>query len=590
MQKNRFFILKLYGRLLPAQLLNFIANAFINLFGGIIIGKVLGQQYLAAFGVASTLPSIAAMTGSGFAAGAVLFSGKSVCKRNREQTERVFSESVLFSFIAGVFLLLLCWLFPRPIAAILGASPDIMDLTVESLYGLSFSLPAICLIPVLTYFLQLLGKSKTPILLSLLMMLLYAVLLPISIVIGRDTMFLSSLTVALAALACIVPMFIIYCRQSQSYRIQLKLLNRSDSGKFLIFAIMQSISSYLTIIKRIAFNVVSGRIGGVSALAIFSLTNNVSACLLDLFVPAAVNVTLMIVTIYLAEGDRDSMKHFLRDSVAVFAAIGVMFIVLLAPFAVPIAKLFGPDDVSEAAFALVMLAFAGLPFSLSNLWLTMCCAQKRVRDCTIISIIEQILFGIGSMFALSFFFGTKGMWISWVVAEVINVLFAYFYSSVFQHKPPKSLLELFGVSKSFGLHVKRSFHAEITDAKQISGISQQIIDAFTANGISHSDAMKCGLCVEEIAANIAEHGFTKDQKSHLIDVSAVQESQELRLIIRDDCVPFDPRKRFVHLDPEDPCRGIGIRMIMSLAKKVQYKSIYAMNVLTVQLDTKKDPD
>ena len=57
------------------------------------------------------------------------------------------------------------------------------------------------------------------------------------------------------------------------------------------------------------------------------------------------------------------------------------------------------------------------------------------------------------------------------------------------------------------------------------------------------------------------------------------------LIIKDDCIPFNPKELYeiTKPDSEDPLANIGIRMVFGLAEEVDYQNLLGLNVLTVRL-------
>ena len=86
-----------------------------------------------------------------------------------------------------------------------------------------------------------------------------------------------------------------------------------------------------------------------------------------------------------------------------------------------------------------------------------------------------------------------------------------------------------------------------------------------------------------MAANIVDHGFTKDRKAHSIDVRVVYKEDTVILRIKDDCVPFDPGERQQIAEGDDITKNIGIRMVFRIANDVQYQNILGLNVLTVRI-------
>ncbi len=93
----------------------------------------------------------------------------------------------------------------------------------------------------------------------------------------------------------------------------------------------------------------------------------------------------------------------------------------------------------------------------------------------------------------------------------------------------------------------------------------------------------CGLCFEEMAWNIFQHGFPSDHKKHSVDLSMVIKKSDVLLRIKDDCIPFDCVE-FVHMTEENSrFRNIGIRLVFSLATEISYQNLMGLNVLTIRL-------
>ena len=92
-----------------------------------------------------------------------------------------------------------------------------------------------------------------------------------------------------------------------------------------------------------------------------------------------------------------------------------------------------------------------------------------------------------------------------------------------------------------------------------------------------------GLAMEEMAGNVVEHGFSKDSKSHTVDVRVTHKGDDVILRIKDDCIPFSPAEQQKLAEKEDITSNIGIRMVFRTASDIQYQNILGLNVLTIRI-------
>ncbi len=87
--------------------------------------------------------------------------------------------------------------------------------------------------------------------------------------------------------------------------------------------------------------------------------------------------------------------------------------------------------------------------------------------------------------------------------------------------------------------------------------------------------------MEEMAANIVEHGFTRDSRSHSIDIRVIAIDGKLILRLRDNCAEFDPSSRASAMKSDDAGKNIGIKLVYNIAETVDYQNLLGMNVLTI---------
>ena len=151
----------------------------------------------------------------------------------------------------------------------------------------------------------------------------------------------------------------------------------------------------------------------------------------------------------------------------------------------------------------------------------------------------------------------------------------------------------------------------------VLSISREVVDFCRNHGVDEKRAFLSGLFLEEMAGNVYAHGFKKKPATKYIDIRLVlkpaagsrpgggqmdrhtdqqmnkqtgnlagfhsgdQAWGDIILRIKDNAIPFNPAERKDMLDPDDPVKNIGIRMVYGSAREVQYQNMLGLNVLTI---------
>ena len=102
-------------------------------------------------------------------------------------------------------------------------------------------------------------------------------------------------------------------------------------------------------------------------------------------------------------------------------------------------------------------------------------------------------------------------------------------------------------------------------------------------GIDARRSYIASLCMEEMAGNIVEHGFTKDKKQHSADIRVVHKDDTVILRIRDNCVAFDPAERLRIMEKGKNGKNFGIKLVYGIATEVTYQNLLGLNVLTIRI-------
>ena len=92
------------------------------------------------------------------------------------------------------------------------------------------------------------------------------------------------------------------------------------------------------------------------------------------------------------------------------------------------------------------------------------------------------------------------------------------YSWIVRKKFPLSIEDLMAIPDGFGASEENRIDISITQMEEVIQVSKQVQDFCIGRGFDKKRSFLAGLSLEETAANIVGHGFTKDKKKHAIDV------------------------------------------------------------------------
>ena len=139
------------------------------------------------------------------------------------------------------------------------------------------------------------------------------------------------------------------------------------------------------------------------------------------------------------------------------------------------------------------------------------------------------------------------------------------------------------IPDSFGVTKDERIDISVKSMEEVIEVSKRVQDFCLEKGIDSKRAYLAGLCMEEMAGNIVEHGFVKDKKKHSIDIRVAHKNDKIILRIEDDCIPFDPKERNKLESDDDLTKNIGIRMIYQIMKDIDYQNMLGINVLTISV-------
>ena len=215
-----------------------------------------------------------------------------------------------------------------------------------------------------------------------------------------------------------------------------------------------------------------------------------------------------------------------------------------------------------------------------NLLLSSYRVQGKLTLVNFMAFFETAVIGIFAVI-LTPVFGVRGAWVSGMFGDVVSL--AVIAVSVFIQKKKfdMSWAAMLKLPDDFGTDKEQFAEFTVRSKEEVSAVSDAIVKFCRERVDDSKRAFWAGLCVEEIACNILEHGFYKGGYN-TIDIRVVYKDS-LAIRIHDDCRKFDPREYMKLFDANSPEKAIGLRMVAALAKSIDYYNNAGINTLLIKV-------
>ena len=575
-------ILRLYLKILPVQIFLVIASGLSGIVNGLIIGNLLDSSSMIALGLTNPWVGILSGVASIISGGAGILCGKYMGTGETEKINKAFSTSMIFAVFIGLLLSLGCFAGAAPLAKILGATPEVMNETILIIRGLSLGIIPMLMIPCFMTFLQMCNKGQISLAATILLSVFNAIFC-LSAVKGFQSGILGvGIATSLSRFATVLFMAIYLLIQKDLVRFEINGMDRSILKDILIYGSPASLATILYSTRNIFINIYALDIGGVVAGKALAILGS-CGCFYDCINVGVGSSLTMLASMFVGERDSNSIKKVMKITIIVGEILCVLKIVVSFFWGENIAILFGAKgaEINESYRLLNWYAWSA-PFNIWTLtFMGVYQSLGRVVFCNILYPLNCILVPLFCCAVLAKSMGTDGIWILYALAEVVTLCVMYANACIRKKGLAKNFDDMLYLDSSFDTASKLSF--TIYNDEDVVHVSQKVQQFCLDSGIDKKRSMISGLCMEEMAGNVVDHGFVKDKKEHSVDAFVVVEDDEAMLRLRDNCVPFDPKARLAMTPPDDPLKNIGIRMVSQLAKSMNYQKTFGMNVLTIRL-------
>ena len=582
-------IKKVFRQMLVTQILSAMTVMLCMLVDSIMIGRFLGVDSMTAYGLATPVLLIFAAFGSMLSAGVQVMCGKTMGSGDMEATNACYTVAVTLALGVSVVGLIGVTVFSSPLCTLLGAgkpTPDntVFFLTQDYLRGFIIGAPAFIFAQIMVPFMQISG-NRTRIIVAVVAMTLGDVALDILNVFvvkwGTLGMGLASSASYYIAFAIGIAYFF---KKKCMFKFRMKLIKGKTCGELLKYGVPTVINQISLVLLVFVLNKVLLEVGqnlAVAAYSVISTVGNICYCVGS----GIASVALLLSSIFYSDEDRTELRSLVKTMTrfAVVLDVALIAVVLIAaPVLVGLFLTEEPAAEGMAVLGLRLFSLSLLPCSLNTTYKNYLQGVGRTLFTEAISVMQNFTFTAAFAFILSRFLGTTGVWLGFLCGEALTL--AVIAVAVWKKYGKISFsADAFSyLPDGFGAKEEDLFEGSLNDVAGVVRVSEEAEAFCKSHGESDRNSKLIGLCIEEMTANIVEHGFTKDKKNdHSVDLRLVFKDGKKIIRIRDNCVNFDPTNYLELHKTDDPTSHVGIRMVMKTVKSANYVNSLGLNNLTL---------
>lgn len=579
-------IRKLYFSIMPVQVMIFAMGSINSLVDGAMAGRFIDAATVGVIGLFAPMVDILVAFGSVMLGGTSVLCGKYMGKGELENTKGIFSLNLTLTFAVGLVLTFISFFLPGMISDMLGASPELKSSLITYIRGYAFGILPMMLAQQLASFLQMERQNKIGYL-GIGGMIVSNMIL--------DVLFVAVLNMGVWGLAlgtsiCNIIYFLILFPYYLTPKAQLKFdyMNClwADCGNLIRIGFPGAILQLCISIRKMVVNRIllqfSGN-DGLSAMASFGL-------ILGFFIAFALgngSIVRMFCSISVGEEDRNAIKNVIKTVLGCGLALSLVLSVILFLIAPSLAQVFFPDTTTNVyrltkqlftiyAFCVPFILFLQV---MTNYYQ----AAEHIAFVNFQSVFDGFFAFIIPAVILAPIMGATGVWLANPLGILLTMLTIPAYVMLRLKRAPKAFEDWLLIKSSFGVQEKDSLDIQINNKSELSEASELVQKFCKAHEMGKKSSYYSALCLEEMAGNVIEHGFTSDKKHHLLNMRAVYKNGDFLLRIKDDCKPFNPTEMAELVMGKDETDNIGIKMVYKLADEVNYINTLGLNVLTVTI-------
>ena len=574
-------------RLLPIQVLLAMTNSINSIVSSLFASNFVGTDAMSAIGLYAPLSSFFLAVNTMLMGGSQIICGKYMGKNEISGMQNIFSVNMVVTFLlSAVSALVLFAAGALDLTGMFTSDAVVRTYFNQYLIGMAVGIVPQMISQQLSAFLSLENKNMLTTVAGLAYILANLVLDYLFVAVFHMEAFGLALATSLGLWVFAGVQLVYYLRGKSVLRLHFRKIRWKESLEIVKIGAPGAFSYGYQTARGLIVNMLTMSFVGSVGISAFAAANS----FLGLFwaLPSGMlAVSRMLISVSVGEEDRESLQNVMR--IMFFRYLPLMSAISLGLIAaaVPMTRLYY-QDVNDPVFMMTVWGFRILPLSMPLSIILMhfvCYAQVSDKKLLmhLLPLVDGVLGAAIPTAIMIPFMGMNAVYWANVINGIATTVIVLGHAWVCNRRFPKNMAELLVIPPKFGVRGEDRLDITVRSMEEVINVSRRVQNFCAEKGVDSRRSYYASLMVEEMAGNIVTHGFEKDRKRHSVDLRIAYKDENLILRIKDDCIPFDPSERRKIVDPEDITKNIGIRMVFSLAKDIQYQNILGMNALTILL-------
>lgn len=374
-----------------------------------------------------------------------------------------------------------------------------------------------------------------------------------------------------------------FTKKDRVLRFSFAKIDMKELTEVLRCSVTSSISLGSMAVRGLCFNAFLLACSGTVAVAAISSANSLFS-IVNAVLLGTLTTTSSLVSMLYGEEDRSGIvkaAKFSRKFVLIF--MGVLTAAMLL-FARVFARAFLDSTATqEIAQAAVFIRFMAIQNLLQAITFSQCGVFQGTRKnmfSNIITLLREAVFPVVVCLALGNILGLLGFEFGLTIAGALSLVSCFAIPSIVSKKLTLRTEDMIILPDDFGAKPEDVFEASMSSMDDVVKASENAMDFCLRKNIDKRTSQMTALFIEETVGNTMTH---KGRKEVLAELRVILKGDSHMIRIRDNGRQFDPVEWYEKNHPEDPSSGLGIRIIMKLARDVNFIPALGLNNLMITL-------